>query len=99
MLDILDRNRRIKRNPEKFQTNFLPFDIILSCEERVYDQILDNFKTREQSTFEQCHIINCIEANLPIMRQKYQYIFDYFEVGAYIYIYISRKLMFTDLTT
>jgi len=59
VLDILDRNRRIKRNPEKFQTNFLPFDIILSCEERVYDQILDNFNTREQSTFEQCHIINC----------------------------------------
>ena len=74
---MLDRNRRIKRNPEKFQTNFTPFDVILSCEgkllklfyfsknywkffkERVYDQILDSFNTREQATFEQCHIINC----------------------------------------
>ena len=73
VLDMLDRNRRIKRNPEKFQTNFTPFDVILSCEgnstvchfclrivlERVYDQILDSFNTREQATFEQCHIINC----------------------------------------
>merc|ERR1712193_309011 len=59
VLDMLDRNRRIKRNPEKFQTNYSPFDVILSCEERVYDQILDSFNTREQSTFEQCHIINC----------------------------------------
>ena len=27
--------------------------------ERVYDQILENFNMREQTTFEQCHIINC----------------------------------------
>ena len=32
VLDMLDRNRRIKRNPEKFQTSTEPFDIILSCE-------------------------------------------------------------------
>ena len=80
---MLDRNRRIKRNPEKFQQNKDCFDIILSCEgmlynilysadssaspspeksknlERVYDQILENFNTREQEEFGQCHIINC----------------------------------------
>ena len=27
--------------------------------ERVYDQILENFNTREQEEFGQCHIINC----------------------------------------
>ena len=32
VLNMLDRNRRIKRNPEKFQQNKDCFDIILSCE-------------------------------------------------------------------
>ena len=32
VLNMLDRNRRIKRNPEKFQQNRDCFDIILSCE-------------------------------------------------------------------
>ena len=32
VLNMLDRNRRIKKNPEKFQTNKEPFNIILTCE-------------------------------------------------------------------
>merc|ERR1712115_15986 len=32
VLNMLDRNRRIKRNPEKFQSNRDCFDVILSCE-------------------------------------------------------------------
>ena len=31
----------------------------LKISERVYDQILENFNTREQEEFGQCHIINC----------------------------------------
>ena len=40
----------LKNFRKKFQNSSL---------ERVYDQILDSFNTREQATFEQCHIINC----------------------------------------
>ena len=38
---MLDRNRRIKKEPEKFQLSKEKFDVIVSCEERVYDQILE----------------------------------------------------------
>lgn len=38
---MLDRNRRIKTEPERFQESKEKFDIIVSCEERVYDQILE----------------------------------------------------------
>jgi len=59
VLNMLDRNRRIKKNPEKFQMNKDFFNIVLTCEERVYDQVLEDFNTREQTIFQQCHIINC----------------------------------------
>ena len=38
---MLDRNRRIKPKPEKFQLNKSKFNLIITCEERVYDQALD----------------------------------------------------------
>lgn len=41
ILHMLDRNRRIKPKPERFQANRDLFDIIVSCEERVYDQIIE----------------------------------------------------------
>lgn len=36
---MLDRNRRIKKSPEKFQHCTEQFDIIITAEERVYDQV------------------------------------------------------------
>lgn len=38
---MLDRNRRIKSKPERFQKTKDKFDIIVTCEERVYDQVID----------------------------------------------------------
>lgn len=38
---MLDRNRRIKKFPEKFQTCTDRFDIIITAEERVYDQVIE----------------------------------------------------------
>lgn len=38
---MLDRNRRIKLKPEKFQHSTEQFDLIITCEERVYDQVID----------------------------------------------------------
>jgi RNA polymerase II subunit A C-terminal domain phosphatase SSU72 len=38
---MLDRNKRIKPRPERFQTSNDKFDILVTCEERVYDQVME----------------------------------------------------------
>lgn len=40
---MLDRNRRIKKSPEKFQHCTEQFDLIITAEERVYDQVSIGF--------------------------------------------------------
>ena len=39
---MLDRNKRIKEKPERFQENQDEFDLILTCQERVFDQVLES---------------------------------------------------------
>jgi len=41
ILHMLDRNKRIKAKPEKFQDCHDLFEVIICCEERVYDQVID----------------------------------------------------------
>lgn len=42
LLHMLDRNRRIKPHPERFQSTPEQFTLILTCEERVYDQVIES---------------------------------------------------------
>ncbi|XP_059160407.1 RNA polymerase II subunit A C-terminal domain phosphatase SSU72-like [Physella acuta] len=58
ILHMLDRNRRIKANPERFQLSKDQFDLIITCEERVYDQVLEDFETRDRNDEQAVHIIN-----------------------------------------
>ena len=44
ILHMLDRNRRIKHKPDRFQSCKDKFNLIVSCEERVYDQILEGLE-------------------------------------------------------
>ncbi len=39
---MLDRNRRIKARPERFQDTKENFDIVITAEERVYDQVIES---------------------------------------------------------
>lgn len=41
LLHMLDRNRRIKPSPERFQASPEQFNLIITCEERVYDQVIE----------------------------------------------------------
>lgn len=41
ILHMIDRNRRIKTFPERFQNCLDKFDVIFTCEERVYDQVVE----------------------------------------------------------
>lgn len=55
---MLDRNRRIKRNPEKFQHCQERFDILITAEERVYDQVVEYMEGRTPEYNQPVHIIN-----------------------------------------
>lgn len=41
ILHMLDRNRRIKEHPERFQETDEEFDLVVTVEERVYDQVIE----------------------------------------------------------
>lgn len=41
ILHMLDRNKRIKSKPERFQNCKDRFDLVVTCEERVYDQVVE----------------------------------------------------------
>ncbi|XP_016116075.1 RNA polymerase II subunit A C-terminal domain phosphatase SSU72-like [Sinocyclocheilus grahami] len=58
ILHMLDRNKRIKTRPERFQSCKEQFDLVITCEERVYDQVLEDLNSREQETFQPVHVIN-----------------------------------------
>lgn len=58
ILHMLDRNRRIKPKPERFQACNDKFDVIITCEERVYDQLLEDVESRHSEDAAPVHIIN-----------------------------------------
>ncbi|PIO32463.1 hypothetical protein AB205_0174740 [Aquarana catesbeiana] len=55
---MLDRNKRIKPRPERFQNCKDYFDLVITCEERVYDQVVEDLNSREQETCQPVHVIN-----------------------------------------
>ncbi|XP_031638303.1 RNA polymerase II subunit A C-terminal domain phosphatase SSU72 [Contarinia nasturtii] len=58
LLHMLDRNRRIKKCPEKFQHCTEQFDLIITAEERVYDQVVEYMESKPPSDNKTVHIIN-----------------------------------------
>ena len=58
MLHILERNMRIKTKPERFQESKNKYDLIWTCEEKVYDQVIESFESAGSSSAHLAHIIN-----------------------------------------
>ena len=46
VLHMLDRNRRIKEKPERFQDSRERFDVIFTVEERIFDQVMEGKETK-----------------------------------------------------
>ncbi|KAG0227834.1 RNA polymerase II subunit A C-terminal domain phosphatase SSU72 [Mortierella sp. GBAus27b] len=58
VLLMLDRNRKIKDSPERFQESKEEFDVIITCEERCFDAVCEDLIHRGESHNNPVHVIN-----------------------------------------
>ncbi|XP_052746655.1 RNA polymerase II subunit A C-terminal domain phosphatase SSU72-like [Bicyclus anynana] len=58
ILHMLQRNKLIKPSPERLQETSEQFDIIITCAEKVYDQVIEWLEARKRVTNHPVHIVN-----------------------------------------
>ncbi|AGO10266.1 AaceriABL190Wp [[Ashbya] aceris (nom. inval.)] len=58
LLEMLDRNRRIKKAPEKWHDSQKVFDFVFTCEERCFDSVCEDLMNRGGQLNRIVHVIN-----------------------------------------
>jgi RNA polymerase II subunit A C-terminal domain phosphatase SSU72 len=86
ILHMLDRNRKIKEGPERLQNTKEQFDVIITAEERVYDQVLDHFSLNGDKDENMVHVIN-----IDIQDNQ-----EEATIGAFLFHELSELLVTSD---
>lgn len=58
LLSMLERNKKIKSGPQRFQSSSNQFDVIFTCEERCFDIVCEDLREREIKMNMAVHVIN-----------------------------------------
>ncbi|CAO3644504.1 unnamed protein product [Cunninghamella echinulata] len=58
LLNMLDRNRNIKEAPQRWQESEAMYDVIITCEERCFDAVVEDLSNRGQIHNTSTHVIN-----------------------------------------
>ena len=58
LLSMLERNKKLKNGPQRFQSSTSPFDVIFTCEERCFDIVCEDLREREIVLNKPVHVIN-----------------------------------------
>ncbi|KAG1222480.1 hypothetical protein G6F68_020630 [Rhizopus microsporus] len=55
---MLDRNRKTKSAPQRWHESREVFDVIITCEERCFDSVVEDLANRGQNLNQSTHVIN-----------------------------------------
>ncbi|KAJ2507896.1 RNA polymerase II subunit A C-terminal domain phosphatase [Coemansia sp. RSA 1939] len=58
LLAMLERNRTVKQAPQRFHSESVSYDIIFTCEERVFDAVCEELLNRSGTHSKPVHVIN-----------------------------------------
>ncbi|KAI8376183.1 RNA polymerase II subunit A C-terminal domain phosphatase SSU72 [Radiomyces spectabilis] len=58
LLTMLDRNRKVKQAPQRWHENLDMYDVIITCEERCFDAVVEDLLNRGQNYNTSTHVIN-----------------------------------------